>query len=114
MARQIVNHKTGPEAIIQAAVIKMLKDHGWWVKIMHGSVYQTGVPDLFCAKRTNGTRWVEIKNPISYKFTPAQIQDFHAMSAQGVGIWILTAATEQEYNKLFLPPNWWTFLQVAR
>jgi hypothetical protein len=26
--------------------------------------------------------------------------------AFGIGIWILTAATQAEYDKLFRPPNW--------
>ena len=28
------------------------------------------------------------------------------VGAYGIGIWILTAATQAEYDKLFGPPNW--------
>jgi len=102
--------KKGPEAIIQTALIKFLREREWFVKVIHGSTFQTGMPDLYICKRRYGSRWVEVKNPLKYKFNPAQMETFPRLAAEGVGIWILTAATEREYNKLFLPPNWWTFL----
>lgn len=102
----------GPEKIIQDAIIKFLRERGWFVQPFIGNFYQFGVPDLYIAKRRYGTRWVEVKNPASYKFTPAQMETFPRFSAEGVGVWILTAATEAEYQKLFKPPNWWTFLKI--
>ncbi len=92
----------------------MLTLKGWFVKIIHGSAFQSGLPDLFVAQRSYGTRWVEVKNPKHYTFTAAQMTDFQRLSAEGVGIWILTAATELEYAKLFKPPNWYTYLSVAQ
>lgn len=112
MKRVNIKGARGPEAIIQENLVKFLMERGWFVKITTGNMYQQGFPDLYICKRRYGTRWVEVKNPKSYKFTPAQMEDFPRLAAEGVGIWILTAATEAEYAKLFKPANWWTFLHI--
>ena len=112
MNRPKIRSKKGPEAIIQKQIIAFLTLRGWFVKPTHGNMYQSGFPDLYACKRRYGTRWIEVKNPESYKFTPAQMEDFPRLTAEGVGIWILTAATELEYKKLFQPPNWWTYLHL--
>ena len=108
--KPIRNHKKGPEAKIQDALVKFLRERGWFVKIMHGNVYQSGVPDLYIAKRRYGSRWVEVKNLESYKFTPAQWEDFPRMIAEGIGIWVMVAATEKEYQKLFQKSNLWIYM----
>jgi hypothetical protein len=70
------------------------------------------MPDLYIAQKRYGSRWVEVKNPEHYRFTAAQLETFPRMTAAGVGIWILTAATEKEYQKLFTYPNWYQFLKI--
>lgn len=110
ITKPIKNYKKGPEAKIQDAIIKMLREKGWWVKTTHGNMYSTGWPDLYAAQRKYGTRWIEIKNPESFRFTPAQVQDFTRMAAEGIGVWILVSATEDEYQKLFQRPNFWAYL----
>ncbi len=112
MKRANIKSARGPEAIIQDAIIKFLTLRGWFVKETHGNMYQSGFPDLYCCKRRYGTRWIEVKNPESYRFTPAQMETFPRLTAEGVGVWILVAATEREYDKLFKPANWWTFLYI--
>ena len=104
--------KTGPEAKIQEAITKKLKYLGWLVKATHGNMFQSGFPDLFCAHVRYGQRWVEVKNPVSYKFTPAQREWFPQFSAAQCGIWILISDSESEINKLFGPPNWHTYLSI--
>ncbi len=108
--QKIYNHAKGPEAKIQEAVIRYLREREWFVQIMHGNTYQHGVPDLYIAKRRYGSRWVEIKNPEKWEFTPAQWETFPRLVAEGVGIWILTAANEKEYQKLFDKPNLWKYM----
>ncbi len=108
-----IKTKHGPEYVIQKAIIRFLKDRDWYIKETHGNMYQQGFPDLYICKRRYGTRWVEVKNPAKYKFTPAQMESFPRMAAEGVGIWILTAATDREYQKLFKPANWWSFLHIS-
>lgn len=106
--------KVGPEAKIQEEVINFLKMRDWYVKVMHGSVYQSGFPDLFITHSKYRMRLVEIKNIEAYSFTAAQMEEFPKIEANGCGIWIMTAATEEEYKKLWRPPNWRMFLDVMR
>lgn len=103
----------GPEAKIQHALIKFLEDRGWFVRVIHGNMYQSGLPDLFACQRKYGTRWIEVKNPLSYKFQPSQLITFPRMMAEGVGVWILTAATQTEYDKLFKGANWYWYLDKS-
>lgn len=101
-----------PEDEIRSAIIKFLVARGWYIKIMHGSLYQQGFPDLFCTHKRYGIRLIEVKLPnmIGSKFTPAQMEEFPKISTNGAGIWILTAANDSEYDKLFKPYNWSSYL----
>lgn len=101
----------GPESQIQAAVVAMLRNRGWYVIETHGNMYQRGLPDLFACHSMYGQRWIEIKNPDAYGFTPAQMDTFPKLCANGSAVWVLVAATEQEYNKLNKPCNWWAYLK---
>ena len=96
----------GPEWYIQQGLIEYLTIRDWCVEVTNGNVYQVGFPDLFLAHKKYGTRWVDCKNPDMYTFTPAQKIKWPLWDSFGVGIWILTAATKTEYDKLFAPPNW--------
>ncbi len=98
----------GPEAQIQKALIKYLRQKGWWVKTTHGNAHTSGWPDLFAKHRLYGARWIEVKLPDmkGSKFTPAQLRDFPKFEQ----VWVLTAADRDEYDKLFKEPNWWLYL----
>ena len=76
----------------------------------HGNLYQKGFPDVYATHSSFGIRWIEAKNPNAYCFTPAQLDTFPKLAANGTGIWILTAATEAEYEKLWKPANWFVYL----
>jgi hypothetical protein len=104
------NGQSGPEAVIQRALVAFLEKRDWLVKVTHGSLFQSGLPDVFSAHKKFGQRWIEVKNPLRFSFTKAQLDFFPKLAAVGVGIWILTAANEYEYDKLFQPPNWHYFL----
>lgn len=114
MNPRTVSKKKGPEAIIQESIIKMLRYKGWYVKAMVGNAYQHGIPDLFICHKRYGTRWVEVKLPDmkGSRFTAAQLEDFPKFCANGSGIWILTSDSEAEYDKLFRPHNWNTYLMM--
>jgi hypothetical protein len=43
---------------------------------------------------------------VAWEYTKAQCQKWPIWDDFGIGIWIITAATEEEYDKLFKPPNW--------
>lgn len=104
--------KLGPEGIIQNALHDYLTVRGWFCLHTHGSMFQSGFPDMFVTNTRYGSRWIEVKLPEmkGSVFTPAQIETFPKMTANGTGVWILTAANEYEYNKLFKPFNWYTYL----
>lgn len=107
---KIINQKRGPEAIIQEQIIHFLRAREWLVKVTIGNAYQNGFPDLFAAHRSYGQRWIEVKQPVHYSFTAAQLLEFPMFCAHGSGIWILCAATQEEYLKLWKPPNWTAYL----
>lgn len=109
------NRKTGPEAKIQEDIISKLRAGQWEVIVTHGNEFQSGLPDLYCAHYDYATRWIEVKNLAgSWKFTPAQLKVFPALSAKGVGIWVLGSAEPAELQKLFKPANWWQYLPIMR
>lgn len=87
---------------------------GWFVKNTHGNQYQSGFPDLYCCHTSYAARWVEVKIADHYAFTAAQLTEFPKFCANGVGIWILTAATEEQYQLLFKPANWHMFLTIMK
>lgn len=97
------------ECQIQCKLIEFLKARGWHVERMLANKFQTGIPDLFCYCRKWGMRWVEIKRRDRYSFTLRQRQKWPAWEKAGLGIWVLTAATQEQYDLLFKPPNWRQF-----
>lgn len=104
----------GPEAKIQAGIVEFLRIREWYVKRVTGNAYQAGLPDLFACNSKYGHRWIEVKLPgmKGSKYTPAQLDVFPKLCANGSGVWVLTGATEEEYRKLWSKPNWWVYLPV--
>jgi hypothetical protein len=72
---------------------------------MVGNAFQMGIPDLYVYHKQYGERWIDIKNPASYNYTKSQKWKWPLWEAAGIGIWIIVAATEEEYDKLSKPPN---------
>lgn len=104
----------GPEAIIQEAIIKKLTLLQWYVKSTHGNMFQQGFPDLYACHRSYGARWIEVKNPEAYCFTPAQLECFPMFSAKNIGIWVLVSDSDEEIRKLHGPANWAFYLNIMR
>lgn len=109
-----VKRGVGPEAKIQDALCDFLLRRGWHVMQTHGNLYQQGFPDVYALHHIHGARWIEVKNPVKYSFTPAQRKCFPLISGAGHGIWILVAATEYEYLKLFKPENWAGYMYILQ
>lgn len=107
------NRQTGPEAKIQEAIIAALRAADWLVVVTHGNEFQKGLPDLYCAHNVYGQRWIEVKNPEAFRFTPAQLKLFPEMTAKGVGIWVLGSAEPKELQLLMKPANWWQYLGIV-
>lgn len=97
--------KRGPEWYIQRDLIEYLQTRSWLVERMIGNAYQVGIPDLFAHHIKWGSRWIDVKVKNRYTFTPAQKIKWPMWEKHGLGIWILVAANQSEYNKLFGPPN---------
>lgn len=95
------------ETKIRDAIRDMLKARKWRSHIMHGNAYQFGIPDLYCMHREYGQRWIDAKVAGKYSFTKAQKQTWPIWHFQyKVGIWILTGDEQNQYDRLFGPPNW--------
>jgi hypothetical protein len=94
----------GPEWKIQKDFITFVEARHWNVERMIGNMYQFGIPDIFIAHKKHGDRWIDLKNPMSYDFTLAQIRKWPVWEAHGTKIWIITG--NFDYPKLFEPPNW--------
>jgi hypothetical protein len=95
-----------PETLIRNKLRKLLEQRGWHVEVFYGSRFQKGIPDLWLWHVEHGWRWVDVKQPKSYRLTKDQSKKWPLWESKGIGVWILTAATEAEYAKLFAPPNW--------
>jgi hypothetical protein len=106
MMRRIRQPKHGPEWHIQQDLIRFLEARGWLVERLIGNAFQTGIPDLYCHHPKWGSRWIDVKQPGRYSFTKAQKRKWPKWERFGVGIWILTGATQQQYDLLFQAPNW--------
>ena len=102
--------RQSPEEKIQADLIVFLTLRGWTLMPTHGNLFQRGFPDLYALHEEHGSRWIEVKNPKKFAFTPAQKTYFPVMSLAGVGIWVLVAATDDEYAKLFRPANCFAYM----
>lgn len=109
MKAKIIKPREGPEAEIQRDIVKFLEKRGWYVLVTHGNSYQSGLPDLYISHKKYGTRWLEVKNPLKFRFTSAQMEVFPKLCENGSGVWILVAPTNDEYLKLFKAPNWWAY-----
>ena len=89
----------------QSRLMKFLRARGWVVENMHGNMYQSGIPDLYCFKKEYGERWIDVKVEGQYSFTKAQIIKWPQWESAGIGIWILTGSTQRDYDRLFEKPN---------
>lgn len=81
---------------------------------MHASDVLFGMPDLYCTHIKYGMRWIEVKLPDmkGSRWTNAQREWFYKLGSNGTHIYILTAATEGEYKKLFGPDNWLEYFML--
>ncbi len=106
----------GPESIIQHQIIAMLQRKNWYVKVLHGNKFQSGMPDLLAGHKGHGPRFIEVKDPRrrGEPFEKSQLENFPKMSANGMPIYVLTGALEKDYRILMGPENWYLYLSVMR
>jgi hypothetical protein len=99
---------SSPEKTLQNNhIVPFLEVHGWLVEVMHASYALKGIPDLYCWHQGLVTfRWIDVKLPKGSDLTKAQCQKWTDWEKRDLGIWIMKEASEEEYLKLFEPPNW--------
>jgi hypothetical protein len=96
----------GPEWYIRRDFKLYLEAEGWHVEVFACNAFQHGIPDLYAFHKKWGERWIDLKNPKKYCYTRDQKAKWPVWESAGIGIWIIVAATADEYDKLFQPPNW--------
>lgn len=95
-----------PEARLQDKIVSFLEDRGWLVEETHGNAFQRGIPDLFCWNQQLGFfRWIDVKRRERHEYTQHQCQTWTHWEKHGLGVWIMMEPTDEEYAKLFEPPN---------
>ncbi|GMU26169.1 MAG: hypothetical protein AMXMBFR16_10740 [Candidatus Uhrbacteria bacterium] len=110
MKKPQLRAKHGPEFGIQGDIIRMLTSRGWHIERLTGNAFQSGLPDLLAGHPKYGMRFIEVKQEEGYRFTKQQKWKFPVLMDYGMGIWVLTEATPEQYDRLFKPPNLWDYL----
>jgi hypothetical protein len=111
MDKPRIRKQHGPEYGIQRDVVRMLRSLGWHTERLVGMAWQSGLSDLFACHPKFGIRFIEIKQEDHYRFTQAQKCKFPILMNYGCGVWILTEATNEQYQRLFKTPNLWDYLK---
>lgn len=104
-----LRHKDPLERVTQIEIENKLRVLGWFVQRMHGSMYQSGVPDIWCSHAKYGPRWIEVKRKSGHRFTAAQQEKFPQMAAAGATIHVAFSVDEIP-TLLFKAPNWYMYL----
>lgn len=94
------------EKKIRSRLRDFLQSLDWLVEITHGNQFMKGFPDLYVSHAQHGARWIDTKVEGNYDYTEAQRRKWPRWHKHGTGIWILTDATHEQYQRLFEPPNW--------
>lgn len=110
MDKPRIRKQHGPEYGIQREIVTFLRLRGWHVERLIGVGWQFGLPDLFACHKKFGVRFIEVKFEDKFGFTKAQKCKFPILMDHGCGIWILTEASEEQYERLFKEPNLWDYL----
>ena len=99
---------SNPEQLLQdGEIIPFLQERGWLVEKMHGNAFQKGIPDLYCYHPgLDLHKWIDVKLPQGSTLTKAQCQKWPVWEQWGIDIYIMKAATEEEYQKIFGKGNW--------
>lgn len=75
---------------VQERIFKELRLRGWHVENFHGNLHQSGIPDGRAWHPEHGSRWIEVKRPDAWEFTPDQLIVFPRMIEARDWIWFLS------------------------
>ena len=102
--------KGHPERDGRQRAQKFMEQRGWYFfPKLHGSIFQIGYPDSFCAHKEFGTRWIEWKVR-GGSLESSQVKLFTKFAEFGIPVYIMF--DEHDYPVLFderyrLGGNWW-------
>ena len=100
------------ESKIASDIKKLFMSRGWEVMNTHGNQYQKGFPDAYCIHPLYRQRWVEYKRPKVGRYTKDQLKCFPVFEKCGIGVWVMTEASEEQYKAVIVgKPNWRDFLK---
>lgn len=89
---------------------KFMEARGWYLVKLHGNVYQSGMPDLYCGHILHGYRWIEMKAP-GGKLRPSQMTRFAELREVGIEVYVLESY--HHYDRLFKDRgNWLHYVRI--
>lgn len=89
----------GPlEKTITNSVIAEAKRRGWWAKKIHGSAFQSGLPDVLCIKH-GAAVWLEVKRP-GQRPTPHQEATMAEISRVGGALCYVVTSRQEAAERL--------------
>ena len=92
-----------PEGDLSKLLMHKMRCDGWWCKKLHGSIYQSGLPDIVAIHPNYGTRWIETKSATGV-LSPEQMLEFSKMHKAGARIALINKI--EDYPECLLgPPN---------
>lgn len=95
--------RIGPEYYGAKRLRQYMEVQGWYIKKLHGSKFQSGLPDLICFHPVYGIRLIETKAP-GMKLRDSQRDEFLRITKAGGKIWV--CEDEKHYGRLLKEPNW--------
>lgn len=106
-----------PESKIQERIKEHMEGNGFYVQVISGGLYQSGLPDLYAVRNDLGSLWIEVKTPKRAReamggLSPVQVANFKKMASHGAKIYILSSV--KEYYRVFEEPNFYSYLAGAR
>jgi hypothetical protein len=104
--------KQRKEAEGQLRFVKRCRECGWYTKKLHGSKYQSGLPDLLLIHKLYGVKFVEMKQPGEPLRSTQKAVFYDMWSIGGAKIWVLH--DEDDYDLLFEEPNWMDYVSNPR
>lgn len=84
-----------------------MRADGWYVKKMHGSKFQSGLPDVLAGHIKHGTVFIELKIPPN-TLSLRQQAEFRRMAQGGIRVYLIKSIEDYRSGVLLRAPNWTT------
>jgi hypothetical protein len=84
-----------PEKEGAKRLVELMIRDGWWIRKLHGNVFQSGLPDYVAAHRIYGMCFIETKAPGGFL---SETQRYEFMRWHKVGVKIFVVHDEKDYD----------------